>query len=112
MCAYICMSNFMQNCGVALIYFSFKAYTTGCLQRKHIVSSNGLPAFYQLKIVSRIFHVTANTFLALCQKRCETNESIKGIKTDETWRNIIHYFISFEPLHKHRYINICCINKI
>lgn len=81
MCAYICMSNFMQNCGVALIYFSFKAYTTGCLQRKHIVSSNGLPAFYQLKIVSRIFHVTANTFLALCQKRCETNESIKSYQS-------------------------------
>lgn len=27
------MSNFMQNFGVALIYLSFKAYTTGCLQR-------------------------------------------------------------------------------
>lgn len=27
-------------------------------------------------------------------------------------KNIIHYFISFEPLHKYRYINICCINKI
>lgn len=27
------MSNFMQNVGVALIYLSLKAYTTGCLQR-------------------------------------------------------------------------------
>lgn len=27
------MSNFMQNFGVALTYLSFKAYTTGCLQR-------------------------------------------------------------------------------
>lgn len=30
MCA---LSNFMQNFGVALKYLSFKAYTTGCLQR-------------------------------------------------------------------------------
>lgn len=36
---------------------------------------------YQLKIVSRIFHVTVNTLLALCQKRCETNESIKGYQS-------------------------------
>lgn len=27
------ISYFMQNFGVALIYLSFKAYTTGCLQR-------------------------------------------------------------------------------
>lgn len=27
-------------------------------------------------------------------------------------KNIIQIFISFEPLHKHMYINICCINKI
>lgn len=44
--------------------------------------------------------------------RNKWNDKKLSKRTKHGDKNILHCFISFEPLHKHRYINICCINKI